>query len=134
MKKLLFFISVILCVAVKSKGQSVTAGSLVGIWDQNVSNHAATIIFDDTSRVRFSYKGRKGSTKKYYYILNNAQTPAILTVDYKANHKKHRNEYLIEFIDKNTMRLQVLHKKDDRTHFNESEKENLITLNRRLDL
>ncbi|HVM88649.1 MAG TPA: hypothetical protein VMT76_10720 [Puia sp.] len=118
----------------KSFSQNITPSDIVGTWDQNISSRAATIIFDDVSRVRFSYKGHTGSTRKYYYLLNNTQTPAILTVDYRANHRRHRNEYLIQLTDKNTMKLQVLRKNDSRQHFDEEHNDKIITLIRRLDL
>jgi len=117
----------------KSHSQRINISDLIGTWDQNISNQPATIIFDDTSRVRFSYKGHTGSTTKYYYLLDNNQTPSVLTVDYKANHKKNRNTYLIQLVDKNTMKLQVLHKNEDRTHFTD-DKDKIVTLIRRMDL
>jgi hypothetical protein len=134
MKKIFFLLLIVAGPAAKSYSQKITVTDIIGIWDQNITSHAATIIFDDTSRVRFSYKGHTGSTRKYYYLLNNVQTPALLTVDYKDNHKKHRNEYLIQLIDRNTMKLQVLHKKDNREHFDTEDKSKIITLIRRLDL
>jgi hypothetical protein len=134
MKKISFLLFLSVGIITKSHSQNLTPSDLIGEWDQNITSHAAAIIFDDTSRVRFSYKGRTGSTRKYYYLLNSSQTPAILTVDYKANHKKHRNEYLIQLVDKNTMKLQVLHKKDSRQNFDESGDNMIITLIRKLDL
>ncbi|HLK29086.1 MAG TPA: hypothetical protein VKT28_10955 [Puia sp.] len=134
MKKISFLLLLSAGIITRSYSQKITPSDLVGEWDQNITTHAAAIIFDDTSHVRFSYKGRTGSTKKYYYLLDNSQTPAILTVDYKANHKKHRNEYLIQMVDKNTIKLQVLHKKDNRQNFDESGNSMIITLIRKLDL
>ncbi len=134
MKKTTFLFFVVSMIVAKSYSQQISPSILIGEWDQNITSHAASVIFDDTSRVRFSYKGHTGSTRKYYYLLNSSQTPAILTVDYKANHKKHRNEYLIQLVDKNTMKLQVLHTTDSRTHFSEEDKSKIITLIRKLDL
>ncbi len=133
MKKIFVIFLFSLGIVAKSYSQKINISDLVGTWDQNVSSQAATIIFDDTSRVRFSYKGHTGSTTKYYYLLNNSQTPAVLTVDYKANHKRNRNIYLIELVDKNTIKLQVLHKDEDRTHFSD-DKDKIVTLMRRMDL
>jgi hypothetical protein len=130
MKKFVFLLFSVLFITLKSYSQNpFTPNDLIGTWDQNISKRSATIIFDDTSRVRFSYKGHTGSTRKYYYYLNNSQNPALLTVDYKA-HRKLRNEYLIQMVDKSTIRLQVLHKHDDRTHFDEKNGQ-IITLTRR---
>jgi len=133
MKKISFLFLFSLGLIAKSYSQKVNISDLIGTWDQNVSSQAATIIFDDTSRVRFSYKGHTGSTTQYYYLLDNSHIPAVLTVDYKANHKRNRNIYLIELVDKNTMRLQVVHKNEDRTHFTD-DKGKIVTLIRRLDL
>lgn len=113
------------------QSQQITTADLVGTWDQNIASHAATIIFVDTARVRFSYKGHTGSTRSYYYLLNNATAPAVLTVDYRASHRRNRNVYLIQLIDKNTMKLQVLHKNEKRDHFDEEHKDKIVTLVRR---
>jgi len=111
--------------------QQVTSFKLWGTWDQINGKNPATIIFVDSSRVRYSYKGHKGSTHDYYYWINNTNNPAILTVDYSPNHRKHRNEYLIEFISKDTIRMQVLYKKDSRDHFKEEPSDQIVTLSLR---
>ena len=134
MKKAIFFSVFMFLIITGLHSQKPAISDLVGTWDQNISTHAATIIFDDTSRVRFSYKGHTGSTRKYYYLLNNTSAPAVLTVDYKANHRRNRNVYLIQLVDKNTMKLQVIHKNESREHFDEEHKEKIVTLIRRLDM
>lgn len=113
--------------------QQIKTADLVGTWDQNIKTHAATIIFVDTSRVKFSYKGHMGSTRSYYYMLNNSKPLAVLKVDYRANHRRNRNIYLIQLIDRNTMKLQVLHKNEIRDHFDEEDKEKIVTLIRRTE-
>ncbi|MBS1946215.1 MAG: hypothetical protein JST47_00465 [Bacteroidetes bacterium] len=133
MKALILLLLSISFIVQKSFGQNIAASDLVGTWDQNVMSRAATIIFDDASRVRFSYKGRSGSTRKYYYLLDNLQIPVTLTVYYRANHKRQRNKYLLELTDKNTMKLQVVRKKGTALHFDETRKDKIITLNRRRD-
>jgi hypothetical protein len=130
--KVLFFIFGIFFTSFFAHGQQITSADLIGTWDQSgVEKHVPAMIFVDSSRVEFSYKGHTGTSKKYYYIINNASTPIILTVDYKANHRKHRNEYLIQIIDKDTMKLQVLHKKDARDHFDEANPNKIYTIVRR---
>jgi hypothetical protein len=120
-------------VIASSQSQQLKITDLVGTWDQNIKTHAATIIFVDTARVKFSYKGHTGSTRSYYYLLNNANTPAKLTVDYKANHRRNRNVYLIQLVDNNTMKLQVIKKDDPRNSFSEQSKEKIVTLIRRTE-
>jgi hypothetical protein len=131
MKKSIFLLLITFGIVSASHGQQLTTTDLIGTWDQNIKTHAATIIFVDTSRVRFSYKGHTGSTRKYYYLLNNSGTPAVLTVDYRANHRRNRNVYLIQLIDKNTMKLQVISKEGSQIKFNEESKEKIVTLIRR---
>jgi hypothetical protein len=133
MKKITLFFFFMLSIIANLHSQQITVANLVGTWDQNIKKSAATIIFVDTSRVRFSYKGHTGSTRSYYYLLNSSSTPAVLTVDYKANHKRNRNIYLIQLSDKNTMKLQVLHKNEKRDHFDEDNKEKIVTLIRRTE-
>jgi len=131
MKKIILFLSLVLFFAFKSYSQNpVTPNDLIGTWDQNIRIRPATIIFDDTVRVRFSYKGHSGSTRKYYYYLNNSQNPTLLTVDYKP-HRKLRDEYLIQLVDNNTIKLQPLKKHDDRDHFSDK-KDMIVTLIRRI--
>jgi hypothetical protein len=131
MKKTIFFSIFMLSIIAKLHSQQVTVNDLVGTWDQNIKKSAATIIFVDTARVRFSYKGHTGSTRSYYYLLNNSSTPAVLTVDYRANHRRNRNVYLIQLVDKNTMKLQVISKGSGQVSFNEGSKEKIVTLIRR---
>jgi hypothetical protein len=133
MKILFLFFSIIFFSSIAAHSQQITPSDLIGTWDQSgVDKHVPTMIFVDSGGVKFSYKGHSGSSKKYYYVINNANTPIILTVDYKKNHRKHRNEYLIQLIDKDTMKLQVLHKKDARDHFDEEHKDKkIVTLVRR---
>ncbi|HLX91901.1 MAG TPA: hypothetical protein VKR32_09470 [Puia sp.] len=115
-----------------ANAQPITASQLMGTWDQaGKSSHVPSMIFVDTAKVKFSYKGHSGTSKSYYYIIKNSNVPTILTVDYKANHRKHRNEYLIQLVANDTMKLQVLHKKDARDHFNEDNPNKIYTLVRR---
>ncbi len=133
MKILFLFFSILFFTSIAAHSQQITPSDLIGTWDQSgVDKHVPAMIFVDNAGVKFSYKGHSGSSKKYYYVINNLNTPTILTVDYKANHRKHRNEYLIQMIDKDTMKLQVLHKKDARDHFDEEHKDKkIVTLIRR---
>ena len=132
MKSLFFLLGIILFTSFSAHSQQISPADLIGTWDQSgVDKHVPAMIFVDSSRVAFSYKGHTGTSKKYYYTINNASTPIILTVDYKANHRKHRNEYLIQIIDKDTMKLQVLHKKDARDHFDEANPNKIYTIVRR---
>jgi hypothetical protein len=132
MKRFFLFCIIISFTSIAAHSQQLNPSDLIGTWDQSgVDKHVPTMIFVDSSRVKFSYKGHSGSSKKYYYVINNLNTPIILTVDYKANHRKHRNEYLIQMIDKDTMKLQVLHKKDSRDHFDEKHEDKIVTLARR---
>src|ERR1700683_3715026 len=132
MKIFLFLSGLVLFTAGSAQGQQISPADLIGTWDQSgVNKHVPSMIFVDSSRVAFSYKGHSGTSKKYYYLINNTDTPIILTVDYKANHRKHRNEYLIQVIDKDTIKLQVLHKKDARNHFDEGHPTKIYTVTRR---
>jgi hypothetical protein len=131
MKKAIFFFLCMFSVIANLHSQQLKVADLVGTWDQNIKTHAATIIFVDTARVKFSYKGHTGSTRSYYYLLNSSKTPAVLTVDYKANHRRNRNIYLIQLVDKNTMKLQVIHKNESHDQFAEDNKEKVVTLIRR---
>jgi hypothetical protein len=132
MKSLFFLLGFILFTSFYAHSQQISPADLIGAWDQSgVDKHVPSMIFVDSSRVEFSYKGHTGTSKKYYYIINNATTPIILTIDYKANHRKHRNEYLIQIIDKDTMKLQVLHTKDARDHFDETNPDRIYTIVRR---
>jgi hypothetical protein len=132
MKKAILFSLMIFLVSAGLHSQQLVANRLVGTWDQNIKKHAATIIFVDAEHVKFSYKGRTGTSKTYYYLLNNAKSPSLLMVDYKSNHKKHRNEYLIQLVDNDTIKLQVLNKHDSRDHFDNAKPERIITLLRRM--
>jgi hypothetical protein len=132
MKILFFLFGIIFFASFSAHSQQITPADLIGAWDQSgVDKHVPAMIFVDSSRVEFSYKGHTGTSKKYYYTINNASTPIILTVDFKANHRKHRNEYLIQIVDKDTMKLQVLHKKDARDHFDEAHADKIYTIVRR---
>jgi hypothetical protein len=131
MKKTLFGFSLITCLVLTSRGQSVNPADLIGTWDQNGGKHPPTMIFVDSARIAYSYKGHSGTSKKYYYLINNTNLPTILTVDYRANHRKHRNEYLIQLVDKDTLKLQVIKKRDARDHFDEEHKDRVFTLVRR---
>ena len=131
MKKPVLFFVLMLIACTGLRSQQVKIADLIGTWDQNIKKYAATIIFVDNEKVRFSYKGRTGTSKNYYYLLDASNTPTLLTVDFKPSHRKHRNEYLIELLDKNTMKLQVLHKHDSRSHFDEEHPGNIVTLIRR---
>lgn len=133
MKKAISFSLFMFAIIASSHSQQLKIADLVGTWDQNIKTHAATIIFVDTSRVKFSYKGHTGSTKSYYYLLNSSNTPAKLTVDYKANHRRNRNIYLIQLADRNTIKLQVIHKDNNQDHFDEASKEKIVTLIRRTE-
>ena len=132
MKKAILFSLMIFLLSAGAHSQQVLGNRLVGTWDQNIKKHAATIIFLDGEHVKFSYKGRTGTSKTYYYLLNNSKIPSLLTVDYKPNHRKHRNEYLIQLVDNDTIRLQVLAKHDNRDHFDNANPERIITLLRRM--
>ena len=120
-----FFISKI------GSAQQLTPENLIGTWDQINGKNPATIIFVDNLRVRYSYKGHSGTTRDYYYLIDNAKNPAILTVDYSQSHKKHRNEYLIKFINKDTIKLELLYKSDSRDHFKEEPSDQIVTLSLR---
>jgi hypothetical protein len=133
MKKSISFFLFMFAILASLHSQQLKITDLVGTWDQNIKTHAATIIFVDTSRVKFSYKGHTGSTRSYYYLLNSTNTPSRLTVDYKANHRRNRNIYLIQLLDRNTMKLQVIHKSDNQDHFDEASKEKIVTLIRRIE-
>ncbi|HXB43057.1 MAG TPA: hypothetical protein VNV85_03335 [Puia sp.] len=125
-----FFLFMFFCIA-GLRSQQLKKTDLEGTWDQNVKKNAATIIFVDTARVRFSYKGHSGSSRSYYYLLDNSKTPSVLTVDYRANHRRNRNVYLIQLIDKKTMKLQVILKKESRDHFDEADKNKMVILVKR---
>ena len=131
MKRIALFSLILIFIITKSYSQELTPKFLISTWDQTSGTHPATIIFADDKRVEYSYKGRTGKTEDFYYLLNTTNTPAILTVDFKENHKKHRNEYLIEVINNDTIKLQVLYKKDSRDHFTEEHKDQIVTLARR---
>lgn len=131
MKKIIFFSLFLFGLISGLRSQQFTKADLVGTWDQDIKKNAATIIFVDTARVRFSYKGHTGSTRKYYYLLDNGKIPAVLTVDYRANHRRNRNVYLVQLVDKDTMKLQVVQKKESRDHFDETNKNKIVTLIRR---
>lgn len=132
MKILFFLFGIIFFTSFSAHSQQINPADLIGAWDQSgVDKHVPAMIFVDSSRVEFSYKGHTGTSKKYYYTINNANTPIILTVDTKANHRKHRNEYLIQIVDKDTMKLQVLHKNDARDHFDEAHPDKIYTIVRR---
>ena len=131
MTRIIFFSCLLICIGTKSYSQQINPADLIGTWDESAGKHAATIEFVDSARVRYSYKGHTGSTRSYYYILHMDSTPVILTVDYSKKHKKHRNEYLIAFADKDTLKLQVLFKKDSRDHFSEEAKHKPVLLVRR---
>jgi len=129
--KIFFLFCIVTCFYPFSAQSQVMPEDLVGTWDQSGGSRTPTMIFLDSARVKFSYKDRSGSSKSFYYLVNNSNTPVILTVDYKADHKKHRNEYLIQLIDKNTLKLQVIEKKDKRDHFDDEHPEKVFTLLRR---
>lgn len=131
MKRAILFSFILISIVTKSYSQQLTPAFLVSSWDQTSGSHPATIIFVDNKRVEYSYKGHTGKTKDFYYLLNTTNTPAILTVDYKEDHKKHRDEYLIEIINNDTIKLQMLHKKDSREHFTDEHKDQIVTLARR---
>ncbi len=134
MKRFLLLSILLYCLQPQGFSQQNGRPSLIGTWDQSNGKHPATIIFEDHEKVRYSYKGHTGTTRSYYYLLNDAATPSLLTVDYSKSHKKHRNEYLIEFLGANTLKIQVLYKKDSREHFDENKKSQIVLLNRRMDL
>jgi hypothetical protein len=134
MKNGLILSLLVLIVSTSAYAQKISPAELIGTWDQDGDKHPGTIQFVDSNRVRYSYKGRTGTTRDYYYALNNANTPSVLTVDYSLKRKKHRNEYLVEFVDKNTLKIQVLYKKDSREHFSNDPKNKPIQLLRRMDL
>jgi hypothetical protein len=129
-KTIFFFLFTVVCIS-DVRSQQLKKTDLEGTWDQDVKKNAATIIFVDTARVRFSYKGHSGSTRSYYYLLDNRKTPSVLTVDYRANHRRNRNVYLIQLVDKKTMKLQVIQKKESRDHFDEADKNKMVILTRR---
>ncbi len=131
MKRVLLFSCFLFFAKAALYSQQINPADLVGTWDQSEGKTPATIMFVDSSKVRYSYKGHTGSTRDYYYLLNTTNTPVILTVDYSKKHKKHRNEYLIQFIDKDTLKLQVLYKKDSREHFTPEPKYKTVILIRR---
>ncbi len=131
MKNLIFLSIFLFGLAAALYSQGLAKTDLTGTWDQNIKKRAATIIFVDTVRVRFSYKGHSGSTRSYFYLLDASGNPAKLKVDFRANHRRNRNIYLIQLVDRNTMKLQVIHKNDNQDHFDEASKEKIITLIRR---
>jgi hypothetical protein len=131
MKRNMVIFLVLACLSNLAYSQQVTSSRLWGTWDQVNGKNPATIIFVDSSRVRYSYKGHTGTTKDYYYLINNTNNPAILTVDYSQNHKKHRNEYLIQFISRDTIKMQVLYKKDSRDHFKDEPSDQIVKLSLR---
>jgi hypothetical protein len=131
MKISFLFFGILLFTSVAVHGQQINPADLIGIWDQNGGSHPPTMIFVDNSGVRFSYKGHTGTSKKYDYLINNNNVPIIMTVYKKANHRKIRNEYLIQVLDKDTMKLQVLRKKSPRDHFDEDRPDKIFTLVRR---
>jgi hypothetical protein len=131
MKRVLLFSCFLFFAKATLYSQQINPADLIGTWDQSEGKHPATIMFVDSGKVRYSYKGHTGSTRDYYYLLNTTSTPAILTVDYSKKHKKHRNEYLIQLIDKDTLKLQVLYKKDSREHFTEEPKYKTVIVIRR---
>jgi hypothetical protein len=131
MKKVSLFTFFLISFAAISFSQQINPIDLIGTWDQTTGKNPATILFIDSSRVRYSYKGHTGSAGNYYYLLNTVNTPAVLTVDYSKKHKKHRNEYLIQFVNKDTIKLQVLYKKDSRDHFADEPKDKTVLLARR---
>jgi hypothetical protein len=130
--KIFFLFCIATCFYPFAAQSQVSPEDLFGTWDQSGGSRTPTMIFLDSSRVKFSYKDRSGASKKFYYLINNANTPVILTVDYKADHRKHRNEYLIQLIDKNTLKLQVIEKKDRRDHFDDEHPEKVFTLLKRM--
>jgi hypothetical protein len=134
MKKFILFSFIIISIASKSYSQQLGAAFLTGTWDQTSGSHPATIIFLEGGKVQYSYKGHTGTSSTYYYLLNTSTTPALLDVDFKENHKKHRNEYLIEVLNKDSIKLQVLFKKDSREHFTEDHKDQIVILARRMAL
>ena len=131
MKKIIFLFLFMLGMIAGLHSQQLTKTDLIGTWDQDIKKSAATIIFVDTGRVKFSYKGHTGSSRRYYNMLDNSKTLSVLTVDYRANHRRNRNVYLIQLVDKNTMKLQVIQKKESRDHFDEANKYKVVTLIRR---
>ena len=131
MKKIVLFFFIFVSIISKSYSQELTPKFLTSTWDQTSGSHPATIIFLDGGKVQYSYKGHTGTSTTYYYLLNTTNKPALLDVDFKENHKKHRNEYLIEVINNDTIKLQVLFKKDSRDHFSEEHKDQIVMLARR---
>ena len=131
MKKWIVMCLLLVSSATVAYCQQITSASLIGTWDQQGGKHPATMLFLDSGRIRYSYKGHSGSSKTYYYLLNTSQDPALLTVDYSQKHKKHRNEYLVQLIDKDTIKLQVLFKKDSRQQFTPEPAYKTVTLVRR---
>jgi hypothetical protein len=132
MKKIvaLFFVFFILF-AKLSYSQQFNPTDLIGTWDETTGAHPATIIFLDSNSIRYSYKGHTGTSHIYYYVLNSNNSPATLKVDRNKTHTRNRNEYLIQMVDANTIKLQVLFKRDSRDHFDESKKDKVVTLVRR---
>jgi hypothetical protein len=131
MKKPVLFFFLLFFISIASYSQQINPADLIGTWDQTSGTHPATILFVDSIRVKYSYKGHTGVSPTYYYLLNTTNTPVILTVDFSEKHKKHRDEYLIQFTDKDTIKLQVLNKKDSRDHFSDDVKDRTVTLARR---
>ena len=127
MKKLIVFSALLFLVSARLYSQQINPADLIGTWEQTAAKHA-TMQFIDGGKVRYSYRGHTGSTRDYYYLLNTATTPALLTVDYAQNHKKHRNEYLIELVEADKLKLQVLSKKDSRDHFAAETAHKTVTL------
>ncbi len=132
MKRLIFCLCFIVCVSFGAFSQSsISSPDLIGTWDQSGGKHPPTMIFVDSALVKFSYKGHSGTSKKYPYLINNTNAPAIITVYKKANRHKIRNEYLVQLTDKDTMKLQVIKKNDSRDHFADDQKNKVVTLTRR---
>jgi hypothetical protein len=127
----LFFLAFILFSSAHVYCQQVTTRDLIGVWDQMSGPRRPSMIFIDSLRVKFSYKDRTGSSRAYYYILDNSKMPAVLTVDFKKDHRKHRDEYLIQMTDKDTLKLQVIGKKTPRDHFDENKPDKIYTLVKR---
>ncbi|MBS1915618.1 MAG: hypothetical protein JST87_05030 [Bacteroidetes bacterium] len=111
--------------------QQINPADLIGTWDQTSGSHPATIIFLDTNVLRYSYKGHTGTSRKFYYQLDNENSPVILKVDRTKKHTRNRNIYLIQLVNPDTLKLQVLYKKDSRDHFDESQKNKIVMLVRR---
>jgi hypothetical protein len=132
MKRIIICLCLFVGVVRSAYAQSpVSSSGLVGTWDQEGGKHPPTMIFVDSASVKFSYKGHTGASKKYPYLINYANTPSIITVYKKANRHRIRNEYLVQAIDSDTIKLQVIKKNDSRDHFAEGQKNRVVTLVRR---